>query len=422
MILGARGRIRYAQTGSCQCFCDSLIAHGLKSFMNQGLPMTAIPQVAVLVDTSRSYGRDIVRGIRRYVAEQGPWSLYLEPRDLRSSFPEWLKNWPGDGILARTIDPALLKELKATKLPVIEMRTTTLKHPFPFVGMDNHIVGRRVAQHFLDRGFRRFACYLDNSERFFQLRCASYRQTLSEQGHECSVFETTAASGPTQRWDEHQKKLADWLSSLQKPCAVFASNDQLGFWILDAARRASISVPEQIAVIGAENDKTLCDTAWPPLSSVQLRGQNVGHTAAKLLHTWMQTQQQPTGETLLPPGDIIVRQSSDIVAVEDERIAKALHFIRHQAITGIGVDEVARSVALSRSALERRMKTLIGRSPGEEIIRIRFSHVERLLAQTDLTLEAIAERTGFQHMQYMAEAFRKRAGITPGEYRRQNRV
>lgn len=418
-ILGSRARIRYAQTGSCQCFCDSRIAHGLKSFMNHALPMTTIPQVAVLVDTSRSYGRDIVRGIRRYVAEQGPWSLYLEPRDLRSSFPEWLKDWPGDGILARTVDPALLKELKATKLPVIEMRTTTLKHPFPFVGMDNHIVGRRVAQHFLDRGFRRFACYQDDSERFFMQRCESYLQTLKDQGHECSLFKATPT---TQRWDEHQQKLADWLSSLKKPCAVFASNDQLGFWILDAARRASISVPEQIAVIGAENDKTLCDTAWPPLSSVQLRGQNVGHTAAKLLDSWMQTQQQPAAETLLAPGDIIVRQSSDIVAVEDERIARALHYIRQQAITGISVDEVARSVALSRSALERRMKTFIGRSPGEEIIRIRFSHVERLLAQTDLTLEAIAERTGFQHTQYMAEAFRKRAGITPGEYRRQNRV
>lgn len=384
--------------------------------------MDAIPQVGVLVDTSRSYGRDIVRGIRRYVAEHGPWSLYLEPRDLRSSFPEWLQNWPGDGILARTVDPALLRQLKATKLPVIELRTTVLKHPFPYVGMDNHVVGQRVAAHFMDRGFRRFACYMDNSELFFQQRCHSYRDALKARGFVCSVFETETAQGKPLRWDQHQRRVADWLVSLEKPCAVFASNDQLGFWVLDAARRAGISVPEEIAVIGAENDKTLCETAWPPLSSVQLRGQTAGYTAARLLDEWMKKKATPPKETFLLPGDIVVRQSSDIVAVEDVRIARALQYIRERAIDDLGVDDVARAVALSRSALERRMKALIGRSPGEEIIRIRFSHVERLLAQTDLTLDAIAERAGFKHPQYMAEAFRKRAGITPGEYRRRNRV
>jgi LacI family transcriptional regulator len=383
--------------------------------------MSNIPQVAMLVDTSRSYGRDIVRGIRRYVAEHGPWSLYLESRDLRSSFPEWLKKWPGDGILARTVDPLLLKQLKATKLPVIEMRSTSLKHPFPFVGIDNQIVGQRVATHLMDRGFRRFACYMDTSELFFQQRCQSFVGSLQARGFECSVFETQSGTTKPQRWDQHQRQVADWLSSLAKPCAVFATNDQLGFWVLDAARRAGISVPEEIAVIGAENDKTLCDTAWPPLSSVQLRGQNVGYAASKMLDEWMHQKTKPPMELLLPPGEIIVRQSSDIVAVEDTRIAKALHFIRQQAVADVSVKEVAKIVGLSRSALERRMKELIGRSPGEEIIRQRFGHVERLLAQTDLTLDAIAERAGFKHPQYMAEAFRKRSGITPGEYRRQNR-
>ncbi len=118
----------------------------------------------------------------------------------------------------------------------------------------------------------------------------------------------------------------------------------------------------------------------------------------------------------------MVRQSSDIVAVEDERIARALHFIRQKAAEGVGVDEVAREVALSRSALERRMKASVGRSPGDELIRIRFGLVEKLLSQTDLTLDAIADRAGFKHPQYMAEAFRKRFGITPGEYRKRNRI
>jgi LacI family transcriptional regulator len=316
-----------------------------------------------------------------------------------------------------------LDQLTATKLPVVELRTTVLKHPFPFVGMDNSILGARVAEHFRNRGFRRFACCLDTSERFYEQRCECFVETLRQHGFECSIFQTTAP-GQRPRWDQHQQELAEWMRGLEKPVGVFAVNDQLGFWVLDAARRAGIPVPEEVAVVGAENDKMLCETAWPPLSSVQLRGQAVGYAAARILDDWVHQRHipQPNQEILLPPGDIIVRQSSDIVAVEDPRIAHALRFIRQNATTGLSVDDVARQVALSRSALERRMKALIGRSPGEEINRIRFAAVEHLLMQTDLTLDAIAERTGFTHPQYMAEAFRKRSGQTPGQFRAKRSV
>lgn len=381
---------------------------------------TRIPQIAVLVDTSRSYGRDIVRGIRRYVAEQGPWSLYLEPRDLRSSFPDWLKNWQGDGILSRTVDETMLRQLKATKLPVIELRTSVLRHPFPFVGMDNSVIGARVAEHFRNRGFQRFACVLDASEAFFIERSERFVEAVGGFGFGCPVFQSKRI-----HWEQHQRDLVAWLRELPKPAGVFAVNDQLGFWVLDAARRAGIAVPEELAVVGAENDNMLCETASPPLSSLRLRGQAVGYDAARILDEWMAGKRIPqTGEKHLHlPGDIVVRQSSDIVAVEDPRIAAALRFIRqHATEEDIDVPRVAREVALSRTVLERRMKALIGRSPGEEINRLRFAAVEKLLTQTDLTLDAIAARCGFTHPQYMAGAFRKRKGITPGEFRKRAAV
>lgn len=378
-----------------------------------------IPEVAVLVDTSRSYGRDIVRGIRRYVAEHGPWSLYLEPRDLRSQFPAWLKNWRGDGILSRTVDETLLRHLKAARLPVVELRTTVLKHPFPFVGMDNSVIGERVAQHLHNRGFQHFACVLDDSENFFIERSELFAKTVRDLGCTCPVFHSKR-----QNWDQHQRELASWLRELPKPAGVFAVNDQMGFWVLDAARRAGIAVPEEVAVVGAENDNMLCETASPPLSSVRLRGQAVGYHAAKLLDEWMAGKRipQPAERHYHLPGDIVVRQSSDIVAVEDARIAAALRFIRQHATEQIDVPRVAREVALSRTVLERRMKALIGRSPGEEINRLRFAAVEKLLAQTDLTLDAIAARCGFAHPQYMAEAFKKRLGMTPGEFRNRRKT
>ncbi len=378
-----------------------------------------IPQVAILVDTSRSYGRDIVRGIRRYVAEHEVWSLYLEPRDLRSSFPEWLKNWSGDGILSRTLDDKMLSQLKATKLPVVEMRTSVLAHSFPFVGIDNSAVGARVAQHFRNRGFMRFACVQDPSEAFFIERSERFCEAVRGFGSEPPVFQPQGAN-----WDQHQSDLVVWLGELPKPVGVFAVNDQLGFWVLDAARRAGIAVPEELAVVGAENDNMLCETASPPLSSVRLRGQAVGNDAARVLDEWMRKIRIPApGEQHLhAPGEIVTRQSSDIVAVEDRRIAAALRFIRQKATEQIDVSAVAREAALSRTALERRMKALIGRSPGEEINRMRFAAVEKLLTQTELTLDAIAARCGFTHPQYMAEAFRKRHGITPGEFRKRRAV
>jgi LacI family transcriptional regulator len=385
--------------------------------------MAPIPQIAVLSDTSRSYGRDIVAGVRRYVTEHAPWSLFLEPRDLLSNFPPWLEKWSGDGILARSGSAEMLRRLKATGLPVVELRTTSLQHPFPFVGMDNRRMGEEVAEHFRSRGFQRFAADLNPCENYFVERIRRFEDVVVAQGFECRIFEAFQP-GRRMTWERHQRALADWLVSLEKPVGIFACSDQLGFWLLDAARRAGILVPEQVAVVAAEDDRTLCETAWPPLSSVQFRGEAVGYAAAELLDRWMRSGRRapPRMKVLLPAGEIVVRQSSDIVAVEDPRLAQALHFIRAHATEDISVADVARATSLSRSALERRMKALIGHSPGEEINRIRFGHVEHLLAQTDLTIEVIAERTGFAHPQYMAEAFRKRTGQTPGQFRARRKI
>lgn len=380
----------------------------------------AVPQVALLVDTSRSYGRDIVRGVRRYAAEHGPWSLYYEPRDLTSGFPNWLRDWPGDGILSRTGGADLLKQLVATKLPVVELRATKLNHPFPFVGMDNSLIGHVVAEHFRSRGFTQFACCLDESERFFVQRCERFVETVKSWSMTCDVF-TIKTRTRRQRWDQHQQELSNWLMKLPKPVGVFAIHDQLGFWVLDAARRAGIPVPEEVAVVGGENDNMLCETASPPLSSVRLRGAAVGYAAARLLDDRMHGRKTKQN-ILIPPADIVVRQSSDIVAVKDAQVAQALRFIRQHATDDIGVPEVAKAVALSRTTLERRMKATIGRSPGEEINRVRFAAVEKLLSHTDMTLEAIAARAGFAHPQYMAEAFRKRTGQTPGQFRERRKI
>jgi LacI family transcriptional regulator len=381
-------------------------------------PSRSILQIAVLVDTSGAYGRGLVRGISRFATEHGPWSLYLEPRDLRSEYPDWLQHWPGHGILARSGTGPLLQRLEESGLPVVELRASRLPHPFPFVGVDNATVGAGVADYLQSRGYRNFGAYLDPSEEYFRQRIEVFQSVLAQFGYPCSVF-GAFSDGERPRWDDHQNALARWLVELPKPAAVFACNDQLGFWLLDAARRAGVAVPGELAVIGAGNDEMLCNAAVPSLSSVDLPGDDVGYAAAKLLFEWIQSgkPQPPIREILLPPGQVVPRVSSDAVAITDARLSSALQYIREHAVGPLCVEEVARASSLSRSALERKMRATLARTPLEEIHRVRFGLVEKLLLQTDLTLEQIAERTGFEYPQYMAEAFRLRTGMTPGRFR-----
>lgn len=373
--------------------------------------------VALLVETSRSFGRDILRGVQRWMHEHGPWSLFLELRGLDSQVPRWLASWRGDGIIARTGSTAMARAIAATGLPGVELRASRLPHSLPFVGVDNRSLGRLVAEHFLENGFVNFAIFDIDGERYFEERRDDFLAHLRSRGHECHEFHAGSRGERPTDWERQQAAVALWLVSLPKPVAVFACTDQLGFWLLDACRRAGLAVPEGVAVVGVENDETLCTMAAPQLSSVAFDGERIGYEAARLLDARMNGVTDTPAEVLVPPKQLVVRQSSDIVAIGDAAIAGAVRYIREHATHGISVADVMRASGLSRTALERRMRAAIGRPPGEEIVRQRFARVQRMLLETDLPLAVIAERCGFEHHQYMAEAFKKLCGVTPGRFR-----
>lgn len=373
--------------------------------------------VALLVETSRSFGREILRGVQRWMHEHGPWSLFLELRGLDSQVPRWLSSWRGDGIIARTGSAAMARAIAGTGLPGVELRASKLPHSLPFVGVDNRRLGRLVAEHFLENGFDNFAVFDIDSERYFEERRDDFLTHLRGHGHACQEFHAGSRGERPADWEKQQAAVARWLARLPKPVAIFACTDQLGFWLLDACRRAGLAVPEEVAVVGVENDETLCTMASPQLSSVAFDGERIGYEAARLLEALMSGAPDTPAEVLVPPRRLVVRQSSDIVAIEDAAIAAAVRTIREHATRGINVADVARVAGLSRTALERRMRAAIGRTPGQEIVRQRFARVQRLLLESDLSLAAIAERCGFEHHQYMAEAFKKLFGTTPGRFR-----
>jgi LacI family transcriptional regulator len=375
-----------------------------------------IPRVALLVETTRSYTRELLAGVKRYIAAFGPWSTFLELRALESSPPAWLRNWDGDGILTRTFTQEMADLITASGLPAVELRATNLQGKRPFVGMDNAHIGRLVAEHFFERGYRRFAAYSLQTERFFEERVRNFVGTVKALGCDCSEL-PEASSESVKDWEQNQTRLIEWLASLPKPVGIFAANDQLGVHLLEACQRAGVAVPEEVAVVGAENEETLCAFATPALTSVRFDGQRVGYSAAELLDGLMRGRAQGCGEVLIPPRGIVVRKSSDELVINDPLVARAARLIRENAMGGLSVESLCRKLNASRSTLDRRMKAALKRSPKEEINRIRFREVERLLRETDLSIEVIAEQTGFSHGQYLQAAFKQSYGQTPGKFR-----
>ena len=376
-----------------------------------------IPRVALLVETTRSYARDLLTGIRRYIAAHGPWSTFFELRAQDSTPPAWLRNWDGDGLLTRSFTPEISEMVAATGLPAVELRSTHVSGFRPFVGTDNTQVGRMVAEHFFERGYRRFAVYSLQNERFFVDRVQNFVAAVEAFGCSCTVLpENHMDSVPD--WEKCLARLMDWVLELPKPIAVFAVNDALGARLLEACLRAGVAVPEQIAVLGAENDESLCTFASPPLSSVRFDAVEVGFVAARLLAQLMRGEKPPEHEILLPPRGIVVRRSSDAFVLEDPLVARASRLIRDQAPLGLNVEELCKRLNTSRSTLERRMRASLNCSPKEEIRRVRFREVERLLTETDLTVETIAAQTGFPHTHYLQGAFKGAYGMTPGVFRK----
>jgi LacI family transcriptional regulator len=376
-------------------------------------------RVALIIETSRSYGREILRGVKRFSAEKGPWSLFVEVRDLETKPPVWLKSWDGDGILTRSGSTAIANAVKRAKVPTVELRSTLRGAEFPFVGVDNQAVGEMVGGYLLERGFRNFGVYGLDTEAFFVERRNSFMDFLSEHGYGCSEFQQSGRSEKPSQWEAQQKQLMQWISALPKPAAIMACTDQLGCWLLDACSRLGIRVPEELAVIGVENDETIATMSSPPLSSVCLPGEQIGYEAARILNDMMSGIKNDHNSHLFPPICIESRQSTDIVAIDDPLLSQAIQIIRDRACTGLNVSTLLKEVPISRSTLERGCRKILKRSPNEEINRVKITHVCDLLRETNLSLDQISRRCGFATPQYMLEVFRKQVGQTPGSYRKQ---
>jgi len=330
----------------------------------------------------------------------------------------WLNSWHGDGIIARIENTKIAEAVVNSGVPAVDMSAARLAPSLPWVETDDRAIATLAAQHLVERGFQHYAFCGDDRFNWSRWREDHFQACIKDAGFVCHGYPQAKGRKKNIPWEQEQQRLSDWIRQLPKPVGVMACYDIKAQQLLDVCRTINVSVPEEVAIIGVDNDEILCNLSEPPLSSVIPNTRLTGYEAAALLDRMLAGQTVSSEAHLIKPLGIATRQSTDIQAIDDKFISDAVRFIRQHACDGINVQDVLKSVPLSRRILESRFQKIIGRSPHEEIMRIRLDRVKQLLEETDLSLIQIAERTGFQHPEYLNVTFKKQTGITPGTYRR----
>lgn len=371
-------------------------------------------QVALLIETSNAYARGLLQGVVHYIREHQPWSFHLMEQGRGDDPPAWLENWSGDGLIARIETPRIARAVIRAGVPAVDMSAARLVPALPWVETDDQQIARLAAEHLLERGFKNFGYCGDDRFNWSLWREKHFTATIADAGHAVHSYRPRVAASDVAA---EAAELRRWLRDLPKPVGIMSCYDIRGQQVLDACRSERLAVPAEVAVIGVDNDELLCDLASPPLSSVIPNAHRAGYEAAALLDRLMAGKRVPASAHLISPRGIAKRQSTDVLAVDDREVARAVQFIREHACEGIQVGDITRAVPLSRRVLEQRFQRLLGRTPHEEILHTRLARVKQLLTETELPLYAIAERTGFEHVEYLSVVFKRETKTTPTRWR-----
>lgn len=369
-------------------------------------------------------------GIASYMRAHGLWNVLHIERGLMEQVPEIAKRQKFDGVIARIENTKIGQELAQLKVPTVDLRGVYQPKNGVTFNTDPDAVAEMAQEHFRERGFQHLGfCgyegidFSDQRSEFFVEHCL--RRNIRP-----FVFSSQSNQGSNSKQDLGtlqqeaagellEPDLIAWLQELPKPIGILACNDVRGRQVLAAARTAGLRVPGQVAVLGVDDDEVVCDLANPPMSSIEPDTQRLGFEGATILAQLMAGKKVTQSRILIPPIRIAVRQSTDVIAVDDPAVAMALEFIQSHACTGIGVNDVANAISVSRATLERRFREYLNRSPREEIERAKISQVRTLLIETDYSLDRIAGLTAFATASHLLTSFRRVIGCTPGEYRKQ---
>jgi LacI family transcriptional regulator len=380
-------------------------------------------RVALIYDAKLPYDLKVISGIARYAQEGAELNIYIEEDALKRQRLPDLRSWHGDGILADFDDPGVAAAVSRARLPVVGFGGGygwySPQSAIPYFFSNQTAVANLAADHLLERGFRHFAysgLYPTPANLWGEERCRAFAKRVNARGFPCHIYPVVYRT--TRQWNSVLASLGTWLETLPKPVGLMAANDKRARHVLEACRTYGLHVPEEVAVIGVDNDEVLCQLSSPPLSSVEQDAKRIGYEAIALLDRLMGGEKARQRHFFIDPLGVVTRRSTDILAVEDRLVARTLTFIQSAAAKGIRVRDVVNSLAISRSTLETRFKAATGDTINTAIRRSQLQSVRRMIAETNLAMKEIAAITGFKSVQHMTTSFGKAFGRTPAKYRK----
>ncbi len=385
--------------------------------------MRARRKVAVMLQLWQNFDRGILQGIAGYVRERRDWAVFVEEVE-HQRIPDF-KAWDGDGLIVNFDNSVVVRSLRGVNKPIVAVGGGRGWHDpasgVPYVATDDETIGRLAASHLLDKGLGQFAfCGYPKSRTnaWVENRKRGFVNRLAESGFGCVSFQGRHSTAV--HWQEVLQELVLWLRKLPLPVGIMGCYDYRARHVLEACRIAGLRVPDDVAVIGVDND-LVCELADPPLSSIEQGRFQIGYHAAASLDALMDGGGPVPARRLVAPVGVVSRQSTDLLCVSDPVLARALGMIREEACRGLDADRLCRTVGVSRGTLDKRCKALIGRPVDQEIRRVRLDRACELLARTKLPLRAVAKEAGFGSEQYLSAVFAKQMDCTPATYRRDHR-
>ena len=383
--------------------------------------------VVLIVDMSRDFDRQFVRGIARFTRLHEPWIFTFVP-DSVTPLPSPKTLREASGVIARFFPPTVARAVCAAKVPTIAIETEYKS----FHGMSSPPTVSRVitdtdgaahlaAMHFVQRSFQHLAFVGDLDRVSTNSLGEVFQKSIRELAgsilfHKCPD-ESLAATRPTQI-----DSIGRWIKSLPKPLGIFAGCDKFGFDVLEACRHSNISVPNEVAVIGVGNDKLICELADPSLSSISFNAEAAGYRAAGLLDQMMRAKEALSQQLIVEPSQIVCRSSTDVTATAPREVLAALTVIKRRATKRLSVDDIVEATGVSRRRLEVQFRDHVGRSLLDEVLRFRLQHAKSMLMETELPIAEVAAACGYNSVSYMTQMFGRAMGITPVRFRELSRV
>jgi len=394
------------------------------------------PKVLLLIDTSRGSGRKLLYGISKYSRMHGPWIFnrkavyflgyqthFRKLQPLEEEILSQLRKWGADGVVANNINSKeQFDRIISMGIPAVLVGGYEPNKPIPGwhrIRSDSDAIGALAAEHLLDRGFRYFA-YCGYDELIWsEERGASFSEKLKETGFESLFFKSPQRRTRRKLFDEPDT-IANWLKLLPKPVGLFACNDDRAQDVLEACKIINLKVPEEIAVIGVDDDLLVCEVSEPELTSIRLNNEGAGYEAAELLSKLMNGEKLAHQDIVVEPANIAIRKSTDQLAIDDADVVDAVRFIREHAMEVIQVSDVVAQVSMSRRSLERSFRRILNRSVFEEIKRIHVDQFSRMMLETNMTVSQIATFLGHPNSQNISRYFREEKGISPTVFRKKH--